>query len=103
LTKPIAVATVINMEIEFDLAKDVINIEKHDVSLAEANHLEWDELEVWIDQRMDYGETRLIGYAPLSDRLHCVVYTDREHSRRIISLRKANRREVLNYVRIHHH
>lgn len=44
------------------------------------------------------GELRLIGYAPMGSRVFCVVFTDRGDQRRIISLRKANRREVKRYA-----
>lgn len=50
------------------------------------------------DQRSDYGEMRMIGYAPIGNRLYCVVFVDRGTVRRIISLRKANSREVRAYV-----
>jgi len=40
----------------------------------------------------------MLGYALIAERLYCVVYTDRNTNRRIISLRKANRREVKNYA-----
>ncbi len=43
-------------------------------------------------------EVHMIGYALIQSRLHVIVYTDREGERRIISLRKANKREVQNYV-----
>ncbi|HIO03764.1 BrnT family toxin [Marinobacter sp. LM1] len=46
----------------------------------------------------DYGERRMIGYGPIGDRVYCVVYTERKGIRRIISLRKANRREVRLYA-----
>lgn len=49
--------------------------------------------------RMDYGETRIIGLAYVGLRLHCVVFTDRGDERRVISLRKANRREVNRYAK----
>lgn len=39
-----------------------------------------------------------IGYALVGDRLYCVVYTQRDETMHIISLRKANRREVKRYV-----
>ncbi len=48
--------------------------------------------------RHDYGENRQIGYAYIGLRLYCVVYTDRDESRRIISLRKANNREINHYA-----
>ena len=87
------------MKIEFDLQKDKTNIEKHGVSLAHAQHIEWETLLATQDRRKDYGEIRMIGYAYIDIRLHCVVYTDKAESRRIISLRKANRREVRDYAK----
>lgn len=87
------------MEITFDTAKDTVNIAKHGVSLALAVDLEWDTLRGKPDNRCDYGEMRMIGYALIGSRLYCVVFTDRgEEQRRIISLRKANDREVRRYV-----
>ncbi len=86
------------MEISFDPAKDVANAEKHGVSLALALDLEWDLLLFELDTRRDYGEVRMIGYAPIDDRLYCVVFTDRGSERRVISLRKANPREVKRYA-----
>jgi len=49
------------------------------------------------DTRKDYGEARVIGYAPIGERLYCVVFVERDEGRRIISLRKANSREVARY------
>ena len=80
------------MKIEFDPAKDTANQVKHGVSLAAAAELEWETLLAGRDVRVDYGETRMIGLGGL--RLFCVVYVERGDVRRIISLRKANNREV---------
>ena len=63
------------MHIEFDSAKDVANQTKHGVSLSVAGELDWDAALVWVDERFEYGEVR-----------------------RVISLRRANRREVKHYV-----
>ncbi|MBF0623599.1 MAG: BrnT family toxin [Magnetococcales bacterium] len=82
------------MKIAFDPAKDATNRLKHGESLAAAEGLDWEEAIAFLDQRCDYGETRMIGYAPKSGRLYCVVFMDRGDARRIISLRKANSREV---------
>ena len=90
--------TVISVKITFDAIKDSANIAKHSVSLAEAVGIEWDSLWALHDVRRDYGEQRYIGYVILADRLYCVVFTDRGAERRIISLRKANPREVRNYA-----
>jgi len=87
-----------SMKIEFDSNKDAVNIEKHGLSLANATELEWKSLLVKKDDRSEYNEVRMIGYAPIESRVYCVVYTDRNSVRRIISLRKANKREVTYYA-----
>ncbi|EYC50760.1 hypothetical protein AZ34_06550 [Hylemonella gracilis str. Niagara R] len=86
------------MRIEFDLAKDASNQEKHGLSLALAAELDWDAALVWVDERHDYGELRMIALAPETGILYYVAFVDRGEVRRIISVRKANRREVKHYV-----
>ena len=86
------------MRIDFDPAKDRLNIEKHGLSLAVAASLEWDEAFLWIDDRRDYGENRVLALAPKTGVLYYVAFVDRGEVRRIISLRRANRREVKRYV-----
>jgi uncharacterized protein len=83
----------------FDPEKDATNLSKHGVSLAAAAQLDWDAALAWIDDRADYGELRIVALAPIGDRLFFVVFVDRDEGRRIISLRRANRREVNHYVR----
>ena len=86
------------MEMEYDAGKDADNVARHGVSLADAAQLEWETLLAMEDRRRDYGECRMIGYARRGERLYCVVFTDRGHRRRIISLRKANNREITRYA-----
>jgi uncharacterized DUF497 family protein len=45
------------------------------------------------DIRRNYGETRIICYGLLRDRLVVVGYTPRGASRHVFSMRKANERE----------
>ena len=87
------------MDIGFDPDKDATNLSKHGVSLAAAAQLDWDAALAWIDDRTDYGELRIVALAPIGDRLFFVVFVDRDQARRIISLRRANRREANHYVR----
>ncbi len=87
------------MQFDFDSGKDATNLSKHGLSLAAAAELSWNEALVWIDDRADYGEVRMIALAPLGDILCLVVFVDREPARRVISLRRANRREVNHYVK----
>ena len=98
LISRICVLTIIYMKITFDPAKDESNLSKHGVSLALAAELEWDWLLAKTDTRRDYGETRMVGFAPIGPRVFCVVFTDRGDERRMISLRKANTREVKYYA-----
>ncbi len=84
--------------IEFDPRKDITNMKKHGVSLRDAESLEWELLLAEQDTRYEYDEIRMIGYAPIGYRVFCVVYTERGDIRRIISLRKANKREVKKYA-----
>ena len=86
------------MEVTFDAAKDAANLAKHGVPLALAVELEWGLLIAVPDTRRNYGEKRMVGYAPIGQRVYCVVFTDRGQRRRVISLRKANVREVRRYA-----
>jgi uncharacterized protein len=52
------------MQIEFDPAKDATNQTKHGVSLALADELNWEAALVWVDDRFEYGEMRMIALAP---------------------------------------
>lgn len=87
------------MQFVFDPGKDAINLGKHGFSLAAAAELSWKAALVWIDDRSDYGEVRMLALAPIGDILYFVAFVDRETKRRIISLRRANRREVNHYVK----
>jgi uncharacterized DUF497 family protein len=86
------------MQITFDHAKDQINVEKHGVSLSAAVDFEWDDALVSADERRNYGEARMIAIGYVGERLYVVVYVNRDDSRRIISLRKANSREARHYA-----
>lgn len=86
------------MYIEFDPVKDVANQTKHGVSLSVAGELDWEAALLWIDDRFEYGEMRVIALAPKTEILYYVAFVDRGEARRVISLRRANRREVKHYV-----
>jgi uncharacterized DUF497 family protein len=86
------------MRVTYDTVKNDTNIEKHGVSLAAAADFEWDEALTWADERKHYGEARMCAIGYIANRLYYVVYVDRSTVRRIISLRKANSREVKRYA-----
>jgi uncharacterized DUF497 family protein len=83
--------------VEWDEAKARSNFEKHGVSFERALDLDWSRSLAIQDERRDYGEDRFIAYAPIGDRLYALVYALRSGTRRVISLRKANAREVRKY------
>lgn len=86
------------MIVEFDSAKDIANKKKHGISLSVANELNWEAALVWVDGRYEYNETRMIALAPKTNILYYVAFVDRGEALRIISARRANRREVKHYV-----
>ena len=86
------------MQFNFDEAKNKSNMQKHGVPLSEAKLLEWDLLISTHDVRRDYGEVREVCFAPMGERLYCVVFTVRDDTYHIISLRKANNREKAIYA-----
>jgi len=86
------------MLIEFDPAKDAANRVKHGVSLGDAALVDWDAAVIWPDTRVDYGEDRMSSLGLIGARIFHIAFVDRKGVRRIISLRKANKREVKTYV-----
>jgi uncharacterized DUF497 family protein len=87
------------VNITFDSAKDSANLAKHGVPLAMAAQLEWNSALTWPDSRRVYGEPRQCGIGYIGLRLFFVTFVDRADGRRVISLRKANPREVKRYAK----
>ena len=81
-----------------DPAKGRSNQEKHGVSLALAEVLFAGPHFSTTDNRFDYGEVREVAFGLINNRLFVCVYADRDAERRVISLRKANKREVMRYA-----
>ena len=90
------------MKIVFNKVKDIINKQKHKLSLAEAEYLKWDLALAWVDERFHYDEIRFISLVPWGDTILYTVYTecdnDNDETLHIISLRKADKIEVMRYV-----
>ena len=85
------------MEYEWDEAKRAANLRKHGVDFESVAEFDWSAALVLPDTRRDYGEPRWIALGPLGHRVFCLVFTKRGERIRVISLRKANRREVNRY------
>jgi uncharacterized DUF497 family protein len=85
------------MRIAYDAAKSRRNVKERGIGFESAMELLSGTYVMRRDTRRDYGEPRVIGYGLIGGRMHVCVYTLRADVYRIISLRKANRREVDAY------
>ena len=85
------------MQYEWDENKRIWTLLKHDVDFIDAEKFQWNSAKVTIDNRHTYNEERYVAIGFIEDRLHVMAFTLRDGSIRIISLRKANKREVDNY------
>jgi len=85
------------MKLIYDPIKNEINISARGLSFDLAEWFEFETALIWEDTRKDYQETRFIALGYIADRLHSLVFTYREEALRVISLRKANKREVKSY------
>ncbi|MCS3433054.1 BrnT family toxin [Klebsiella sp. BIGb0407] len=87
------------MELEWDIKKSVLNLEKHGVTFEDAALIFHDNqrLEVY-GNRSDYGEDRWVTIGYVDPALLFVVYTIRyENTIRLISARRANEQERQKY------
>ena len=82
--------------IDFDPAKEAINLSKHGISLAR-----WIDLDMkvtFVDDRHDYGEIRYRAYGFIDGIPYCLTFTDRNEKVRPISLRRAHMKEMRRHV-----
>jgi uncharacterized DUF497 family protein len=91
------VSTIIHMEISFDSTKSERNVSERGLPFTLVEELDWSSAVVEEDARKDYGEHRYQALGKIADRLHAVVFTPRANKVHVISLRKANQREVKDY------
>jgi uncharacterized protein len=85
------------LAIEFDRGKNIANVAKHGVDMAAAAEFDFETAETWTDTRKSYGEMHTIAIGFIGLRLHVLVFTTRGQIMRVISLRKANRKESAAY------
>jgi uncharacterized DUF497 family protein len=85
------------MKIEFDPEKNEKNVRERGISFELAADFNLATAKIWPDTRKDYGEARYIALGYIGERLHSLVFTVRDDVLRVISLRKANQREVRSY------
>jgi uncharacterized DUF497 family protein len=94
----IIVYTINNVNYSFDPRKLAINVQRHGVWFSEADGFEWETVQLRVDDRKRYSEPRFVATGLIEQRMYVMVFCLREVSVRLISLRKANDREVKRYV-----
>jgi uncharacterized protein len=86
------------MVYEWDETKREKNLAIDGVDFSAIELFDWEDAIVEMDTRRSYGETRYAALGPINGRLHTVVFTLCGENCRIISLRKANRREIKKWL-----
>ena len=88
------------MNFEWDEGKNQSNTQKHGVDFNEVIDVFEHPMLVNLDKRVEYEEDRWVCTGMMSHHVIVVVYTELDSDViRIISARKANKREVQYYVK----
>ena len=85
------------MEITYHQSKNLHNIRQRNLSFEKARDFDFETANFTIDKRKSYGEIRRCALGFLGNRLHAMVFTETAKGIRVISFRKANKREIMSY------
>ncbi|MCH7479056.1 MAG: BrnT family toxin [SAR324 cluster bacterium] len=85
------------MKIEFDSAKSRKNARERNLPFYLAEEFEWETALYREDDRREYPERRFVAVGSLESGVHVICFTPTSEGVRIISLRRANHREVRRY------
>ncbi len=85
------------MQITFDPAKNARNVAERGLSFEMVSQFDFDTAVIWIDARKQYPEVRISALGMLESRVYALVFTETSNGIRVISFRKANKREVKRY------
>ncbi len=88
------------VQITYDPKKNARNIAKRDLSFDRAAEFDFDTAITEVDDRVDYGETRMVAIGFLDQRLHVLCFVDMgADGIRVISFRKASKSEARKYAK----
>lgn len=85
------------MVFDWDETKAAANRAKHGVPFERVVGFRFDTALIQVDGRRQYGEIREVAFGLIEGILHQVVFTRRLDEMRVISLRRASRRERIQY------
>lgn len=86
-----------SFSISFDPVKSDKNEAERGLPFWLVDSLDWGSALLTMDTRKNYGESRYLVLGMIHGRLHAMVFTPRADRVHVISLRKANSREVQKY------
>jgi len=85
------------VKVSYDPGKNARNIAERGLSFERAADLDWERASITEDDRKVYPERRFVALGDLDGRLHVLCFTPIEDGIRVISFRKANKREMRRY------
>jgi uncharacterized DUF497 family protein len=85
------------VDITYDPAKNEKNIAERGLSFELVRQIDMSQVLIEPDERFDYGERRFGLLGLIDGRVHNVVFCMRGAQMRVISLRKANKKEITIY------
>lgn len=85
------------MTLEWDPAKRDKTLAERGLDFADVSLIDWDTALTLEDGRQTYAEPRFITLAPIGRQLCVVAWCYRNSALRVISIRKANAREIKRY------
>ena len=85
------------MNLSFDSVKNERNILIRGLDFSLVVDFDWSTALINEDVRKSYGENRYVAIGFIRGRIFVVIFTPRENYIHVISLRKANKREVKYY------
>jgi len=89
------------VRITFDPAKNERNLRLRGLSFETVADFNFESEVFAIDDRKEYPEMRFVALGLLGDRVHVLCFAEISDGIRVISLRKANSREVRRYAQAH--
>lgn len=90
------------MKLEWDDTKRNETLKERGLDFANVASVDWSTAFTAEDTRADYAEVRFVTMAPIANRLCVFAWCWRGEALRVISLRKANDREVKRYEKALH-
>ena len=86
------------MRFSYDPAKNERNMAERGLAFDLAEEFDWSSALIVEDLRRDYSERRFQALGLIGEHLHMLVFSPRDGTLHVISLRRANKRERSRYA-----